>query len=236
MEAGLKTLCDAFITSVNERGNNLPPLSGATVNATNTSANAGYIAMRFIAMAIAAGQDSDGRFTQLFSRLEGELKNNYVSAGTKLSDTWRQSPDVVLWMSYDHWGAYFYITACQLMKRTPDPALTNEHFTLRAMAGQGALRDIDLNQSESRRGKTTHWFNALYILAWTRRTSGLNAARSFMDNVFKNQWGPKPGYPGRFNGFLENTQGGPVPASDIPFLVNYLAEFCMMWEDEWGSF
>ena len=221
----LSSMGDALIVAANAQTVKLCPLDGRNTSSTPPS-NAGAIGMRFLALAIYAGTDTDGRYLALFNSMENIINTNYVFIENILGDGYNNRPTHDLWMSYTHWTSYFYLSSCALIGRTPLPNMSSFTFSLIATAGHGALRDIDMNNSESRRGKTTHWLNAIYILLYADRTSTVGAAKAIMDNVFSSEWGPQPGYPGRFCGFLENTQGGPIPASDVPFLAGYLSD---MW-------
>ena len=225
LKAQLSSMGDALITAANAQTVKLCPLDGSMTGITPPS-NAGTIGMRFLALAIYAGADTDGRYLALFNSMENIINTNYVFIENILGDGYDNRPTHDLWMSYTHWTSYFYLSSCALIGRTPLTNMSSFTYSLIATAGHGALRDIDMNNSESRRGKTTHWLNAVYILLYADRTSTVGAAKAIMDNVFSNEWGPQPGYPGRFCGFLENTQGGPIPASDVPFLAGYLSD---MW-------
>lgn len=225
LKAQLSSMGDALITAANAQTVKLCPLDGSMTGITPPS-NAGTIGMRFLALAIYAGADTDGRYLALFNSMENIINTNYVFIENILGDGYDNRPTHDLWMSYTHWTSYFYLSSCALIGRAPLTNMSSYTYSLIATAGHGALRDIDMNNSESRRGKTTHWLNAVYILLFADRTSTVGAAKAIMDSVFSSEWGPQPGYPGRFCGFLENTQGGPIPASDVPFLAGYLSD---MW-------
>ncbi|MDU3935020.1 MAG: hypothetical protein E7G96_16840, partial [Serratia liquefaciens] len=235
LKSQLISMGDALITAADAQTVKLTPLDGSFKNYTPPS-NAGAIGMRFLALAIYAGVDTDGRYLALFESMESILSTNYVFIENLLGDGYDNRPTHDLWMSYTLWASYFYLSSCSLIGRTPLTSLSSFTFSLIATAGQGALRDIDMNASESRRGKTTHWLNAVYILLCADRVSTTNAAKAIWENVFKTEWGPQPGYPGRFCGFLENTQGGPIPGSDIPFLAGYLADMWLFWYSRRGGF
>ncbi|HGM4764571.1 TPA: hypothetical protein ACKPX8_002528 [Serratia marcescens] len=205
----------------------IPPLDGSMIYLAPS--NSATISMRFLALAAYAGADTDGKFLALFESMESDLVNYYVFVENQLGDTYDNRPAAELWLAYTLWASYFYVSACRLLKRTPLTSLASIGYTLNATAGQGALRDIDLCNSESRRGKPVQWLNAVFLLLCADRPSATLAAKSIMENSFMNEWGPQPGYPGRFCGFLENTQNGPVPASDVPFLSGYAADLWLQF-------
>ncbi|MFS7164565.1 hypothetical protein [Serratia proteamaculans] len=235
LKSQLISMGDALITAADAQTVKLTPLDGSFKNYTPPS-NAGAIGMRFLALAIYAGVDTDGRYLALFESMESILSTNYVFIENLLGDGYDNRPTHDLWMSYTLWASYFYLSSCSLIGRTPLTSLSSFTFSLIATAGQGALRDIDMNASESRRGKQRIG-SMLFIFCCARiEFQRQTQQRPFGRMYFKPNGGHSPATRGDSVVSWKTPRGGPIPGSDIPFLAGYLADMWLFWYSRRGGF
>ncbi|MER2957024.1 hypothetical protein ABTW47_17910, partial [Serratia nevei] len=157
------------------------------------------------------------------------LETTYQLIPGVVTDGQNASPATDLWLPYQSWIGYFLAFAFRLVGRS-DGQIDNVNLLLRATSGTGALRELDYCWSESRRGQppTVAW--AMAILLMDNRQSTVNAAKA-LSETFKSEFGPRPGYPGRFYGYSnvtsEDVQGR--PGTNIPYLAANLSDLWLYY-------
>lgn len=224
LKAGIKNFADAMVDRYNAIGG--IPLHGKFQTDVG---NANAMGMRVLGLALYAGLDFGDVYKNTFAGVLNRLATVYQLIPGIVTDSQNASPAVDLWLPYQSWIAYFAAFAYKLVGRK-DPPIDNVNLLLRATSGAGALRELDYCWSEARRGQppTVAW--AMTVLLMDNRQSTVNAAISLAE-TFKTEFGPRPGYPGRFYGYSnvtsEDVNGR--PGTNIPYLAANLSDLWLYY-------
>ncbi|HGE8358454.1 TPA: hypothetical protein ACGD68_004914 [Serratia marcescens] len=226
LKAGIKNFADALVDRYNALGG--IPLRGKYPTDVG---NANAMGLRVLGLAIYAGLDSGDVYKNTFAGVLSRLSTAYQLIPGIVTDSQNASPATDLWLPYQSWIGYFLSFAYRLVGRNDHP-IDNINLLLRATSGAGALRESDYCWSESRRGQppTVAWVMA--ILLMDNRQSTVNAAASLAE-TFKSEFGPRPGYPGRFYGYSNHTsedaEGKARPGTNIPYLAANLSDLWLYY-------
>ncbi|MGP2837093.1 hypothetical protein ACTVJ2_02760 [Serratia nevei] len=226
LKAGIKNFADALVDRYNAIGG--IPLRG---KGQTDIGNANAMGMRVLGLALYAGLDSGDVYKNTFAGILNRLSTVYQVIPGIVTDSQNASPASDLWLPYQSWIGYFLSFAYRLVGRNDHP-IDNINLLLRATSGAGALRESDYCWSESRRGQppTVAWVMA--ILMMDNRQSTVNAAASLAE-TFTSEFGPRPGYPGRFYGYSNNTSEDPEgkgrPGTNIPYLAANLSDLWLYY-------
>ncbi len=225
LQAGIKSLADALVTKFNALGGVGIPLNGSASDTGNSNSNAA--AMRALALAIYAGQDSAGAYLATLTALESIItsRSSYMRIEGIVTDT---SSDVLAGAMYLHYQAYAvnnYLFAEKMAGRTPAFDLVN--YIMLATSGMGGFKEIDYCISESRRGSANTITFAAFSLLLAGTTSTVNAANTLLSKL-KSEYGPRPGFPLRFFGFDGTTANG-TTISDISFVATTLSDIWLYY-------
>ncbi|MFS7161867.1 prophage tail fiber N-terminal domain-containing protein [Serratia proteamaculans] len=232
LKAGIKNFADALVDRYNAIGG--IPLRGKS---PTDIGNSNAMGMRVLGLAIYAGMDTGDVYKNTFAGVLNRLSTVYQVIPGIVTDSQNASPATDLWLPYQSWIGYFLAFAYKLVGRSDHP-IDNVNLLLRATSGSGALRELDYCWSESRRGQppTIAWVMA--ILLMDNRQSTVNAAVS-LSETFKAEFGPRPGYPGRFYGYSNNTsedsEGKGRPGTNIPYLASNLSDLWLYYYFYQGS-
>ena len=230
LKAGIKNFADAMVDRYNAIGG--IPLHGKF---TTDVGNSNSMGLRVLALAIYAGLDAGSVYKNTFDGVLNRLATTYQVIPGIVTDGQNASPASDLWLSYQAWIAYFTAFAYKLVGKE-NPPFDNINLIMRATSGSGDLRELEYCWSESRRGKPPTFAWAMTPLLLANRQSTVNAAVK-LSEVFKKDFGPRPGYPGRFFDYSNvspDAEDG-RPGTDIPYLASNLSDLWLYYYFYQGS-
>lgn len=222
-EGELKKGILSFATELRNRFNAnggipLQPVHGGIGNSNSNSTG-----FRFIAMAVASGQDSDGSFSQALDNLDTMMLEKFMPLQNIISDGTNEHVAQTRYMSYQAYAYNNYVLGCRAAGRTPKYNL--DTYMLLAIASYGAVKDIEYCISESRRGSANTTTLAMMPLFANNTLSGITATRNAFAAVY-GAMGPRPGRPKRLYDFTEEIVSD--QALEVGFNLNCLSD---IWFD-----
>lgn len=150
------------------------------------SANILGCGMRFLAIAIAMGQDTTGAMLTAFNGCEARLIDTtlFMPFQNRLDDGSGGIEAKTRYLHYVAYAIYGYRLGCAALNRTPAFDLTP--FLLSATAGNGDLKDYEYCVSESRRGGRNTAAFMLHGLTEKHLLGHMNASKALMFSLNNN--------------------------------------------------
>lgn len=220
-----QSLCDAFKMYVANYPNAQGIALSGNITVANTNSNGS--AMRFIALAIKMGLDTDGSLLAMFNSIESKLIDPTVFM--PLRNFWTEGAgQSVVVDRYLHYIAYAlngYVQACILLNRAP--AFDVTQFLLNGFNANGDPRDHEWCRSESRRGiRGTNGF-ALIPMLYGNHEGSLNGALKMCESLARNGYDSEA-KPKRCLDFyyVLSTQSSENVGTEVPFNIHAL---CDVW-------
>lgn len=197
-----KSIADAFVTYFDNHGGIGNLGNGTDQGASNVNASA----MRFLAIAIAMGLDTAGSYLRVFDAIEALLLNEIFQRTKNFWSDGRNEPEACArYSAYMIYGANSYLLACLAIDR--EPQIDVSQFILKALNGDGVLRDSEYCISQSRRGGRNSLGMAIQPLIYKRQQGTVNGTIAAFDALKKNGW-DQDGYPLRINDYEVTTSSG----------------------------
>lgn len=226
-ETELKKGILSFATELKNRfnangGMPLQPMHGGIGNSNSNSTG-----FRFIAMAVASGQDADGSFSKALDDLDKMMLEKFMPLQNIISDGTNERVAQTRYMAYQAYAYNNYVLGCRAAGRTPKYNL--DTYMLLATASYGAVKDIEYCISESRRGSANTTTLSMMPLFANNTISGIVAARNAFNAIY-GAMGPIPGRPKRLYDFTEEIVSD--KALEFGFNLNCLSD---IWFDYYYS-
>ena len=226
-ETELKKGILSFATELRNRFNAnggipLQPIHGGIGNSNSNSTG-----FRFIAMAVASGQDPDGSFSKALDDLDNMMLTKFMPLQNIISDGTNEHIAQTRYMAYQAYAYNNYVLGCRAAGRTSKYNL--DTYMLLATASYGAVKDIEYCISESRRGSANTTTLAMLPLFVSNTLSGIVATRNSFAAI-SGAMGPIPGRPKRLYDFTEEIVSD--QALEVGFNLNCLSD---IWFDYYYS-
>lgn len=220
-----QSLCDAFKLYIAT----YPSAQGIALsgNITVANTNSNGSALRFVALAIKMGLDTDGSLLAMFDSIESKLID--PSAFMPLRNFWTEgAAQSAVLDRYLHYIAYAlngYVQACILLNR--EPAFDVTQFLLNGFNANGDPREHEWCRSESRRGIRGTTGFALIPMLYGNHEGSLNGALKMCESLARNGYDSEA-KPKRCLDFyyVLSSRGSETVGTEVPFNIHAL---CDVW-------
>lgn len=176
-------------------------LSPVTLGEDIGNSNGTAAGMRYLALAIHMGLDTDGSMLNAFNLCEDHLhsKDWWMPVYNQISDGMKVNSAHDRYLHYAVYAQQMYLHACALLNRQPSHSVAQ--FTLNAFTGSGQAREHEYCISESRRGGRNTVAFALNCLIAGKTLGSAVAAEKLIDRLISHGGVDEAGRPGRLDDY-----------------------------------
>ena len=198
--------------------------NGSDVGSSNVLGNG----MRFLAIAIAMGQDATGTMLTAFNGCEARLidTTKFMPFQNRLDDGLGDTEAKSRYLHYVAYAIYGYRLACSLLNR--EPAFDITPFMLNSLSGNGDIKDYEYCVSESRRGERNTVGFMLHALTYKHLLGHVYAANAAMQSLITNGMDEKAN-PKRMFGFDGKTSDPDNLRTSVAFNLHALADLWLSY-------
>ncbi|NKS46134.1 hypothetical protein [Acinetobacter lwoffii] len=176
-------------------------LSPVTLGEDKGNSNGTASGMRYLALAIYMGLDTDGSMLTAFNLCESHLhsKDWWMPVLNQLSDNTKVNSAHDRYLHYAVYAQQMYLHACALLGRQPLHSVAQ--FTLNAFTGSGQPREHEYCISESRRGSRNTISFALNCVMLEKTLGSAVAAEKIINRLINFGGVDEAGRPGRLDDY-----------------------------------
>ena len=219
-----KSIADALAAYYAAKGGIGLVGNGSDVGSSNVLGNG----MRFLAIAIAMGQDTTGAMLTAFNGCEARLidTTKFMPFPNRLDDGLGDIEARSRYLHYVAYAIYGYRLACSLLNR--EPAFDITPFMLNSLSGNGDVKDYEYCISESRRGERNTIGFMLHALTHKHLLGHVYAANATMQSLITNGMDEKAN-PKRMFNFDGKTSDPDNLRTSVAFNMHALADLWLSY-------
>lgn len=206
-------------------------LSPVTLGEDKGNSNGTASGMRYLALAIHMGLDTEGSMLNAFNLCENHLhsKDWWMPVYNQLSDGMKVNSAHDRYLHYAVYAQQMYLHACALLNRQPSHSVAQ--FTLNAFTGSGQAREHEYCISESRRGSRNTVSFALNCVMFEKTMGSAVAAEKIISRLINYGGVDELGRPGRLDDYYFSND--PVIEENWKTIGNDGPFTCVTLVDAW---